>query len=71
MPFTEPDQVIDHFNDIKLKVKKSLSSLFSLEPKATFEVRRTEIFREASASAEYVPGSKNCLLYTSPSPRDS
>ena len=30
-----------------------------MEPKATFEVRRTEIFREASASAEYVPGSKN------------
>ena len=30
-----------------------------MEPKATFEVRRTEAFREASASAEYVPGSKD------------
>ena len=59
MPFTKPNQVIDHFNDIKLQVKNSLSSLFSLEPKATFEVRRTEAFREASASAEYVPGSKD------------
>ena len=59
MPFTEPSQVIDHFDEIKLQVKNSLGTLFSLEPKATFEVRRTEAFREASASAEYVPGSKD------------
>ncbi len=59
MPFKEPGQVIDHFDEIKLQVKNSLGTLFSLEPKATFEVRRTEAFRESSASAEYVPGSKD------------
>ena len=58
-PFTEPGQVIDHFDEIKLQVKNSLNTLFNLEPKATFEIRRTEAFREASASAEYVPGSKD------------
>ena len=36
-----------------------MAALFNLKPKATFEVRRTEAFREASASAEYVPGSKD------------
>ena len=30
-----------------------VNSLFGLQPKTTFEVRRTEAFREASASAEY------------------
>ncbi len=59
MPFTEPDQVIDHFDEIKLQVNNSLKTLFNLRPKATFEVRRTEAFREVSASAEYVPGSKD------------
>ena len=59
MPFTQPEQVIDHFDEIKWRVADSLSALFNLKPKATFEVRRTEAFREASASAEYVPGSKD------------
>ena len=56
MPFTQPEQVIDNFDEIKWRVEDSLSALFNLKPKATFEVRRTEAFREASASAEYVPG---------------
>ena len=59
MPFTQPEQVIDNFDEIKWRVEDSLSALFNLKPKATFEVRRTEAFREASASAEYVPGSKD------------
>lgn len=59
MPFTQPEQVIQHFDEIKWRVGDSLSALFNLKPKATFEVRRTEAFREASASAEYVPGSKD------------
>ena len=34
-----------------------VNSLFGLQPKTPFEVRRTESFRENSASAEYNPGS--------------
>ena len=33
--------------------------VFELQPKASFVVKRTETFREASASAEYVPGTKD------------
>ena len=59
MPYTEPTQVIANFNQIKDKVNIGLTQIFDLKPKATFEVRRTETFREAAASAEYVPGSKD------------
>jgi uncharacterized protein (DUF885 family) len=56
MPYTEPEQVIAHFNDIHERMKPQLSQLFDLTPKTEFEVRRTEAFREASASAEYIQG---------------
>lgn len=57
MPFTEPEQVIAHFKDIHKKMKPQIDRLFSKQPKTAFEVRRTESFREASASAEYNRGS--------------
>jgi len=57
MPFTEPQQVIDNFYTIYDRMKPQLEKLFDLKPKAAFEVRRTEAFREKSASAEYNPGS--------------
>ncbi len=57
MPFTDPQQVIDNFNAIHEKMKPNLEKLFDLKPKTPFEVRRTEAFREISASAEYNPGS--------------
>ena len=56
MPFTKPEEVIAHFNGIHETMKPNLKKLFDLIPKAAFEVRRTEAFREASASAEYNPG---------------
>ncbi|WP_339815889.1 DUF885 domain-containing protein [uncultured Imperialibacter sp.] len=59
MPYTEPEQVIASFNTIRTRVEARLVEVFDLKPKATFDVRRTEAFREASASAEYVPGSKD------------
>ncbi|WP_075349179.1 DUF885 domain-containing protein [Algoriphagus marinus] len=59
MPFTNPQQVIDNFNSIKERINGSLNQVFDLKPKADFVVRRTEAFREASASAEYVPGTKD------------
>lgn len=57
MPYTKPEEVIAHFNAIHETMKPNLKKLFDLTPKAAFEVRRTEAFREASASAEYFPGS--------------
>ena len=58
-PFTEPQEVIAHFNKVKERISIRLDSVFTSRPKAGFEVKRTEAFREASASAEYVPGSKD------------
>jgi uncharacterized protein (DUF885 family) len=58
-PFTKPEQVIANFNAIHEKMKPNLQKLFDKTPKTPFEVRRTEAFREASASAEYNPGSQD------------
>ncbi|MBU2998064.1 DUF885 domain-containing protein [Cellulophaga baltica] len=57
MPFTSPEQVIANFNEIHAKMKPQVDKLFGKQPKTPFEVRRTEAFREASASAEYNSGS--------------
>lgn len=57
MPFTAPNQVIENFNKIHETMKPQLVKLFDLVPKTPFVVKRTESFREASASAEYVQGS--------------
>ena len=57
MPFTNPQQVIDNFNAIHNRMKPNLEKLFGKKPKTPFEVRRTEAFREATASAEYNQGS--------------
>ena len=57
MPFIEPQDIIDNFNAIHTKMLPQLDELFDLTPKTPFEVRQTEAFREASASAEYNPGS--------------
>ncbi|TFG72022.1 MAG: DUF885 domain-containing protein, partial [Flavobacteriales bacterium] len=61
MPFTEPEEVIANFNAIGDRINLRLGQVFDLKPKVGFEVRRTESFREASASAEYVPGSKDAV----------
>ncbi|MCB0735567.1 MAG: DUF885 domain-containing protein [Bacteroidetes bacterium] len=57
MPYTDAQQVIDNFNAIHDKMKPNIAKLFNTIPKTPFEVRRTEAFREASASAEYQSGS--------------
>ncbi|MDH7444969.1 DUF885 domain-containing protein [Aquimarina sp. 2201CG14-23] len=57
MPFKEPQQVIANFNAIHDRMKPQIEKLFDVKPKTPFEVRRTEAFRENSASAEYNPGS--------------
>ena len=59
MPFDKPEQVIANFEAIHERMKPQLERLFDQTPKTAFEVRRTEAFREASASAEYNPGSQD------------
>jgi uncharacterized protein (DUF885 family) len=59
IPFQDPQEVIANFNQIKEKINDKFDQVFELTPKADFVVRRTEAFREASASAEYVPGTKD------------
>ncbi len=57
MPYKEPQEIIDNFNAIHERMKPQLEQLFINKPKTAFEVRRTEAFRENSASAEYNEGS--------------
>ena len=52
-PYKQPGEVINAFLDIEKRMQPQLQKLFNLVPKAKFEVRQTEKFREASASAEY------------------
>lgn len=56
-PYKTPKEVIAAFNAIHDKMKPQLQKLFNKVPKTPFEVRQTEAFRAASASAEYNPGS--------------
>ena len=57
MPFDQAEEVIANFNAIHERMKPQIDKLFGMKPKTPFEVRRTEAFRENSASAEYNPGS--------------
>lgn len=59
MPFDDPAEVIANFERIHDVMKPYLADLFDMTPKAGFVVRRTEAFREASASAQYNTGSKD------------
>jgi len=57
MPFLTAEDVLKNFNSIHDRMKPQIEKMFDLKPKTKFEVRRTEEFREKSASAEYSPGS--------------
>ncbi len=56
MPFKNPDEVIANFNKMYAVIKPNVDKLFSLQPKTPFLVKRTEAFREKTASAEYNQG---------------
>lgn len=57
MPYKTPKQVLDAFENIHQRMKPNLKKMFENEPKTPFEIRQTEAFRAASASAEYNQGS--------------
>ena len=56
-PFKTPEEVIAAFAAIQSKMEPQLKKAFINTPKTPFEIRRTEAFREKTASAEYMPGS--------------
>ncbi|GAA4460211.1 DUF885 domain-containing protein [Nibrella saemangeumensis] len=56
-PYKKPEEVLDAFRAIQAKIEPNLKSMFTKTPKTPFEIRQTEKFREASASAEYNQGS--------------
>jgi uncharacterized protein (DUF885 family) len=55
-PFKKPEEVIANFQGIYARIKPNVDKLFALQPKTKFEIRRTEAFREKTASAEYNQG---------------
>ncbi len=56
-PFQSADEVLDFFRALQAKLQPQLEQAFLRSPKTPFEIRRTESFREKTASAEYMPGS--------------
>lgn len=56
-PYKNAEEVLQAFRKIQAKIEPKLDQLFVSRPKTPFEIRRTESFREATASAEYMPGS--------------
>lgn len=56
-PYKNAEEVLQAFRNIQAKIEPKLDALFVSRPKTPFEIRRTESFREATASAEYMPGS--------------
>jgi uncharacterized protein (DUF885 family) len=56
MPFKTAAEVLNAYRHIDTMMEPQLKKLFNLVPKTKFEVRQTEKFREASASAEYNQG---------------
>jgi uncharacterized protein (DUF885 family) len=56
-PYKTPEEVIGAYKAIQTKIDPKLSTMFGRVPKTKFEIRQTEAFRAASASAEYNQGS--------------
>ncbi|MBC7947277.1 MAG: DUF885 domain-containing protein [Chitinophagaceae bacterium] len=55
-PYKSANEVLDAYRAIQSKIEPNLKSMFGKFPKTKFEIRQTEAFRAASASAEYNPG---------------
>lgn len=59
MPYKTSTEVLAGFNGILAKITPKLKTMFGVTPKTKFEIRQTEKFREASASAEYMQGTSD------------
>jgi len=58
-PFKTEQEVLDRYRSFEEKMAPQLNRLFNLKPKAKFEVRATEKFREAGANAQYMKASRD------------
>lgn len=56
MPYKTADEVLAAFRAIQARIDPNLKKMYNQVPKTKFEIRQTEAFRAASASAEYYPG---------------
>ena len=56
MPYQTPEEVLTAFRGIQARITPNLPRLFGHAPKSLFEIRQTEAFRAATASAEYNRG---------------
>jgi uncharacterized protein (DUF885 family) len=59
MPYKTPEEVLNAFRNIQKRIEPNLKKMFGRTPKTGFEIRQTEAFRAASASAEYNQGSED------------
>jgi len=57
MPYKTPQEVLAAFEAIHQRMQPNLVKMFNHTPRTPFEIRQTEAFRAASASAEYNQGS--------------
>jgi uncharacterized protein (DUF885 family) len=66
--YNTAEEVLEGFRAIQAKQEPYLKKLFGRFPNTKFEIRRTEAFREATASAEYnqatADGSRPGIFYT-------
>lgn len=58
-PFETEEEVLDKYRSFESFMTPQLDRLFNLRPKASFEVRATEKFREAGANAQYMRPSRD------------
>ncbi len=56
MPYRNAEEVLSAYRAIQQRIDPNLKKMFGRTPKTGFEIRQTEAFRAASASAEYQPG---------------
>ena len=56
IPFKSPEEVLANFERIHKIIQPNVDKLFSLQPKSQFQIKRTEAFREKTASPEYNQG---------------
>ena len=58
-PFKTEEEVLDRYRSFQARMEPYLKKEFNLRPKAGFEVRATEKFREAGANAQYMTASRD------------
>ena len=67
MPYRTDQEIIDAFHAIHETIRPNLPKFFGIAPETPFEIRKTEEYRAASASAQYIrgdlPGKRPGIFY--------